>query len=117
MTQDTPSTTLKKAIFKILFERFQPEDCIVFLFGSQATGEAIEASDIDIGILCRDKISAKAFVETEEGLNNNLPTLKKIDLVDFSSVDKKVRQEALKEIKIWHVGKNCHALLKNLKPV
>ncbi|MBI5299235.1 MAG: nucleotidyltransferase domain-containing protein [Deltaproteobacteria bacterium] len=107
----------KKVILNTIFQHLTPEDCIVFLFGSQATGEALETSDIDIGILCRDKISAKAFVEAEEVLNTDLPTLRKIDLVDFSSVDKKVRQEALKEIKIWHVGKNCRALSKNLKLV
>ena len=99
-----------------MFSRLNKENCIVFLFGSHAKGEALEGSDIDIGILYNRKVSARDFVEAQEALNTHLSTLRKIDLVDFSSVDKKVKQEALKEIQIWHVGKNCRELLKNLKP-
>jgi predicted nucleotidyltransferase len=102
----------KERILEIIFNRLGKDNCIVFLFGSYATGEKIKSSDIDIGILCAKCTSRIA--EVEEELNSII--LRKIDLVDFSSVSKKVREEALKEIKIWHVGKNCRGLLKNLKP-
>ncbi|MBI2092197.1 MAG: nucleotidyltransferase domain-containing protein [Deltaproteobacteria bacterium] len=102
----------KERILDIIFNRLGKDDCIVFLFGSYAAGEEIKNSDIDIGILCSKKPGLLA--EVEEELNSI--TLRKIDLVDFSSVSKKVKEEALKEIKIWHIGKNCRGLLKNLKP-
>ena len=100
-------TKEKVQILNAVFARISKDDCIVFLFGSHATGETVRGSDVDIGILSRSAISAKDFVEIEEDVNNNTAGLKKIDLVDFSTVSKKIRQEALKEIKIWHEGKNC----------
>jgi len=108
-------TKEKVQILNAVFARISKDDCIVFLFGSHATGETVRGSDVDIGILSRSAISAKDFVEIEEDVNNNTAGLKKIDLVDFSTVSKKIRQEALKEIKIWHEGKNCRGLLRNLK--
>ena len=107
----------KQAILDSIFERLNKNDCIIFLFGTFAEGDTVRSSDIDIGILGRDKISDRDFVMLQEELNTNVPTLRKIDLVDFSNVDRKVREEALKEMEIWHIGKNCRELLKNLKQV
>ncbi|OGQ22471.1 MAG: hypothetical protein A3I05_09830 [Deltaproteobacteria bacterium RIFCSPLOWO2_02_FULL_44_10] len=105
----------KTFILNTIFHWLREEDCIVFLFGSRAKKVALKSSDIDIGIFAHREIPAAAFVEIEEILNQETPMLKKIDLVDFSSVDQKVKKEALKEIEIWHVGKNCSDLLKTLK--
>ncbi len=107
---------LQRGVLEIIFKHFPPEDCLLFLFGTYAQGEAVFASDIDIGILSCKKISPTDFLEAQEELNSSLPTLKKIDLVDFHAVSPKVRQEALKEIQIWHIGKNCTELSKSLRP-
>lgn len=105
----------KQAILNIIFKRLNREECVVFLFGTYAEGSAIRSSDIDIGILSKHKISDKDFVEIQEELNNNVLTLRKIDFVDFASVNEDIKKEALKEIELWHTGKNCQGLLKNLK--
>ncbi|MDO8526432.1 MAG: nucleotidyltransferase domain-containing protein [Deltaproteobacteria bacterium] len=107
---------IQKAILDAVLNKIDPASCIVFLYGSYATGEDVESSDIDVGLLCADEIPAKDFLAIQEEIQNNAPTLRKIDLVDFHQVSEKIKKEALKEIKIWHTGKNCHALLKILKP-
>jgi len=112
---NTLSATQKDAILRIILQHLDPDDYIIFLFGTFAAGKTVRSSDIDIGILGRDKVPDKTFIEIQEELDTNVPTLRKIDLVDFSTVDEKVKDEALKEIKLWHSGKNCHALLKSLK--
>ncbi|MBI4124792.1 MAG: nucleotidyltransferase domain-containing protein [Deltaproteobacteria bacterium] len=106
---------LQDKILKILFQKLHREDCIIFLFGTHAQGEAIHASDIDIGLLSCVPVPPKNFLEAQEALNSSLPTLRKIDLVDFGAVSPKVKGEALREIKIWHIGKNCTELSKSLK--
>lgn len=105
----------KKEILNILFERFDRDKCVVFVFGSHATHEAVKSSDIDIGILCTEKIRADDFVVTHEKLNEEIPLLREIDLVDFATLDEGVRREAIKEIRVWHTGKNCRELLKNMR--
>ncbi len=104
----------KKTMLDVIFDNISKDDCIVFLFGSYANGENIQSSDIDIGLLYNNNKYAKCVADIEEELNS--VTLKKIDLVDFATVSGVVKKEALKEIKIWHIGKNCRALLKDLKP-
>ncbi|MDP2599549.1 MAG: nucleotidyltransferase domain-containing protein [Deltaproteobacteria bacterium] len=101
-----------ESVFKIIHE----EDCIIFLFGSYVTGEQTGFSDIDIGILGRLPIPAKDFLAIQEKLKDTMPTLRKIDLVDFNSISEKVKKEALQGTQIWHIGKNCRELLKFLKP-
>lgn len=107
----------KDDILNIIFERLGKEECIVFLFGTHAQGNAVRSSDVDIGILSNHDIRPDDFVEIEEKLNNEVPFLRKIDLVDFSAVDQKVKEEATKEMIIWHIGRNCRGLLKSLRQV
>ncbi|MBI1882593.1 MAG: nucleotidyltransferase domain-containing protein [Chlamydiae bacterium] len=110
-----PYQKYRKNILNIIFKKIKKEECVVFLFGSHAVGNAISSSDMDIGILCRYDIKPKDFLEVEEELNNNIATLRKIDFVDFRTLDEKVREEASQEIELWHTGKNCRDLIKPLK--
>jgi predicted nucleotidyltransferase len=110
-------TENKKNILKIIFSKVKKDECIVFLFGTYAKGNPIRTSDIDIGIISNNKILPRDFLEIEESLNNDIPTLHEIDFVDFADLAIEIKKEALKEIKIWHKGKNCQELLKNLKKV
>ena len=107
---------IQKAVLKAVFKRLDKEECVVFLFGSYVTGEETDFSDIDIGLLSTAKIPAKDFLAIQEELKDTSGTLRKIDLVDFGNISEKVKKEALKEIQIWHAGKNCRALLKTLRP-
>lgn len=117
MSQNTAINKYKESIKEIIFRRLDKDDCIVFLFGTFATGNTVKGSDIDIGILSNKAIPASDFLEIQEKLNADVPTLRKIDFVDFANIDKTIRDEAIKEIEIWHTGKNCRELLKSLKPV
>lgn len=104
----------KKQILDIVFKQVDPDDCVIFVFGSYAADEPVGSSDIDVGILCRNKLPAGIFVDLQEKLNEEVATLREVDFVDFSAVSDKVRKEALKEVCVWHTGINCQGLLKNL---
>jgi len=74
-------------------------DYKMFLFGSWAKGNALETSDIDIGILGKEKVKwglmARILEKTER-----IPTLRSIDIVDLNSVDKSFKNNVLKHAKI-----------------
>lgn len=72
--------------------------CRVFLFGSRARGMYDEKSDIDIGILSDTRISGKQWMTIQEKLEQ-IPTLLKIDIVDFNTVDEGFKASALKHTK------------------
>ena len=105
----------KDEILSIILRFVPKENYIVFLFGSYAQGNALQSSDIDVGIWGTQKIDDKVFLEITERIDNEVKTLRKIDLVDFFTLDEKVKKEAFQEIVIWHKGKNCNELLNNLK--
>ncbi len=70
----------------------------IFLFGSRASGHATSKSDFDIGIMGKQKIPAKTFIQIKEELEN-LPIFQEIDLIDFSEVSEKFKKVAFKNIK------------------
>lgn len=65
----------KKEILETIFKKIERDDCIVFLFGTHAQGEAIFTSDIDIGILSNEPILPKNFLEAQEGAKYILANL------------------------------------------
>jgi uncharacterized protein len=67
----------------------------LFLFGSRAAGIHDEKSDIDIGILSNTPITGKQMLTIQEKIER-IPTLLKIDFVDFSSVGDEFKKIALK---------------------
>ena len=67
----------------------------LFLFGSRAAGIHDEKSDIDIGILSNTPITGKQMLAIQEKLER-IPTLLKIDFVDFNSVGDEFKKIALK---------------------
>ncbi len=70
----------------------------LFLFGSRAKGMCNEKSDIDIGIMPDSRISGKQWLTIQEKLEQ-IPTLLKIDVVDFNSLDEEFKKVALKHTK------------------
>ncbi len=69
----------------------------LFLFGSRAAGVHDPKSDIDIGIISEKKMPAGCLLAIQEKIEA-LPTLLKIDFIDFSSVDEEFKAVAMKHI-------------------
>lgn len=67
----------------------------LFLFGSRAAGIHDEKSDIDIGIFSDKALTGKQILTIQEKLEQ-IPTLLKIDFVDFNSVGDEFKKIALK---------------------
>ncbi len=66
----------------------------LFLFGSRADKTNDARSDVDIGILAGNPISAKSLFTIREKIDE-IPTLLKIDFLDFAAVDDEFRNVAL----------------------
>ncbi|MEQ1591900.1 MAG: nucleotidyltransferase domain-containing protein [Thiobacillaceae bacterium] len=73
----------------------------VFLFGSRATGDARSHSDFDIGVVGDEPLSLSDFYDIEDQLDE-LPTLYKIDWVDFNRVSPRFSERAARRIEVLH---------------
>jgi len=78
--------------------REMEENYRLFLFGSRASDGHDSKADIDIGIIADKPVEAKTMVSIKEKLEQ-IPTLLKIDFVDFSSVSHDFRKIAMKKTK------------------
>ena len=73
----------------------------VFLFGSRATGDARLHSDFDIGVMDDVPLSLKDFYAIED-LLDDLPTLYKIDWVDFNRASPRFSERATPQVEVIH---------------
>ncbi|HVN67741.1 MAG TPA: nucleotidyltransferase domain-containing protein [Candidatus Sulfotelmatobacter sp.] len=96
---DETLRALKDQIVKIVRQHLKIAHYKVFFFGSRVGGSPGQRSDLDIGLESREKLPAGAVLELKEKLDE-LPTLLKLDLVDFNEVDGDFRQVALKNIEV-----------------
>ncbi len=72
----------------------------MFFFGSRVTGKGVdERSDIDVGFSGLKELQGKEISGIKEAIEN-LPTLYKIDFVDFSKVSENFKSVALKQIEL-----------------
>ena len=76
---------LKEEIKEIVSEYLDTEDYKVFFFGSRVTGDSTERSDIDVGIEGPERIPSAVMFKIQEK-TDEIPTLYKIDVVDFQTV-------------------------------
>lgn len=84
----------------LFIEFFKEENVIVILFGSRARGDYSRVSDIDIGILPKNKLDRKKLVLLKEKIDNlNFPYT--VDVVDLSKVSEAFREKALREGIVW----------------
>lgn len=70
----------------------------ILLFGSWAKGDALETSDIDIGILGDKDAPQNLMAEIRQEIDN-LPTLRKIDVVDLNLVEDNFKNSVLQYAK------------------
>lgn len=69
-------------------------DFRIFLFGSWAKGNALETSDIDIGILGKEKVPWPIMTKILEDIKE-IPTLRKIDVIDLRTKEESFRDNIL----------------------
>ncbi len=89
-----PAEKLKKEILEIIGKRLDLSKYKIFFFGSRVEGKGNERSDIDIGIDGSEPAPAKIMFEIEDEIDA-LPTLYKIEVVDFKRVSSDFYQVAL----------------------
>lgn len=89
-----PVEKLKREILAIIGKHLDLTKYRVFFFGSRVAGTGTDRSDIDVGIEGPKPISASAWMEIEETIEN-LPSLYKIEIVDFKHISPKFRKVAL----------------------
>jgi predicted nucleotidyltransferase len=80
---------------KQILKRDLPEGYRIYLFGSWARGNAEERSDIDIAILGDQELDWMTFLKIKEKIED-IPTLRKIDVVDLRAVGRQFREEVLR---------------------
>lgn len=97
---------LRRQIVEKIGECLELEKCLILLFGSEALNESTPRSDIDIAIDCVEPIPDGIFLEIEKMLNEEVDTLRKIDLVELRDLEEDFLLFALKGAVIWHVGRD-----------
>lgn len=94
-----PEEKLKKEILDIIGKYLDLKKHKIFLFGSRVEGKGNERSDIDVGIEGKKPLPAGVLLDIQDGIEN-LPTLYKIEIVDFAAVDKVFKQVAKQRIEL-----------------
>ena len=90
-----------EAIRQMVLAFFQEMDADIFLFGSQARGEAGKYSDYDIGYDADGKISSSGLSLLKENLEE-LPIPGQVDLLNFKEVPETFAEIAIKGgVVIW----------------
>lgn len=91
---------LKKDILRVIGAHLNLRDYKVFFFGSRVKGGGDERSDVDVGIEGSERVPSEAMTSIREDIEN-LPTLYKIEVVDFKRAPKifyGVAKEHIEEI-------------------
>lgn len=91
-----PLEKLKKEILDIVGRHLDLAHYRVFFFGSRVSGAGTDRSDVDVGIEGPKPVPFAIMADIEEEIDR-LPTLYKIDIVDFAHVS-----EIFKEVAIQH---------------
>lgn len=66
----------------------------ILLFGSWAKGDALETSDIDIGVLGNGEVPWGIMRKIRDEIEE-IPTLRKIDVVDLQAKGEKFKEQVL----------------------
>jgi predicted nucleotidyltransferase len=83
-----------KEVVSIIRRYFPRGEFKIMLFGSWARGNAQVTSDIDIGLLGPEAIDDMLLLQIQEDVEN-IPTLRRIDVVDLNKTDEEFRREVL----------------------
>ena len=94
---DISQSNLKQEILNIIGSVVSLNETKLFFFGSRVKGNNQKRSDIDVGIIAEKKLPAEKKLKIQESLEQ-IPTLYKIDFVDFNNVASGFKKEAMKNI-------------------
>ncbi|MBI3579391.1 MAG: nucleotidyltransferase domain-containing protein [Ignavibacteriales bacterium] len=94
-----PVEKLKKEILGFVGKHIDLRTHKVFFFGSRVSGGGSERSDIDVGIEGPQEIPIEILGRIREEIEN-LPTLYKIEVVDFKSTSDEFREVALQHTEV-----------------
>jgi predicted nucleotidyltransferase len=95
-----PRIDALEAIKRVVLASLEQEDVSVALFGSMASGHIRQSSDVDVAIVPRNGWDRGKLALLREKLENlNVPY--KVDVVDFSTVSRTFREEALRTVVWW----------------
>lgn len=94
-----PVDKLKQEILDLIGKQIDLRTHKVFFFGSRVSGGGNERSDIDIGIEGPQEIPLELLGRIREGIEN-LPTLYKIEIVDFNTASNEFREVALQHTEV-----------------
>jgi len=89
-----------ETVRKIVLEHLKGYRAKVYLFGSQATGEAYHYSDIDVAILPLEPLPDLTFFNIREALEES-NVIRTVGVVNMLEVDEKFRQRVMKEGVLW----------------
>lgn len=90
---------LKEEILGIVGKYLDLKQYKIFFFGSRVSGKGSEKSDIDVGIEGPQEIPFETMAKIKEEVDN-LPTLYKIEIVDFSKVSPDFKEVAKQKIEV-----------------
>ena len=88
---------LKEIVLSIV----DTEKVMVFLFGSRVSSHHNPNADADIGLFSDDTIPATLFHQIRNAIEDSIIPWH-VDIIDFTRVDSKFREEAAKDIAIWN---------------
>lgn len=89
--------TLRARLHEIA-RAYHAEGVELFLFGSFARGDNRRTSDLDLAVGWRRSPSREIFMRLWQEIED-LPTIRKIDLVDLSEAPEELREKALADRK------------------
>ena len=82
-----------KALIKQTVQKYLGNDARVFIFGSRATGTNRKWSDVDVGIVAREKLNHQILFIQDDLEQSNIPY--RVDVVDFDTVTPQFAKIAL----------------------
>ena len=90
---------LEKEILEIAGRHLDLNKYKLFFFGSRVSGKGDEHSDIDVGIEGSTPLPSGALLAIQEEIEN-ISTLYKVEIVDFSRVDDRFKKVAKEHVEI-----------------
>lgn len=82
-----------KALIRQIVQKYLGNDVRVFIFGSRATGKNRKWSDIDVGIVTKEKLGNQILFIQDDLEQSDIPY--RVDVVDFKTVSPQFAKVAL----------------------